>query len=317
MPAKPNTIVSTDYDSVRAVDFASRFEKSIAILTDLFPNIRMSERKPGEQLYSRKAEVTLNTTPVGEGEEIPYNAVTFTNVPVGTVTLDKQIVAPTLETVLKNGYSEIQRADDDMHFKMTNKIATNLVSFIGTGTLTSEYSTPDFASAVSEGIGQASNWWENANLGYSEFVGFCNTLDMYRYFGANPPTTQRTFGLDYIKDYNGISKLFYSSKIPKGKVYVTPGENIIMDYVNFRNADVQKMGFNFTTTGERNLIGVRINPVGNRLVSELLALPQPTSPVKSIDAVKNSDITFFFTFYPPFLVQISFDVLIILVQINF
>ena len=291
MPAKTNTIVSTDYDSVRAVDFASRFEKKIAILTNLFPNIRMSERKPGEQLYSRTANVTLNTTPVGEGEEIPYNAVTFTNVPVGTVTLDKQIVAPSLETVLKNGYSEIQRADDDMHFKMINKIATNLVSFIGTGTLTSTYSTPDFASAVSEGIGQAANWWENANLGYSEFVGFCNTLDMYRYFGANPPATQRAFGLDYIKDYNGISKLFFSSKIPQGKVYVTPGENVIMDYVNFRNSDVQKMGFNFTTTGEKNLIGVRINPVGNRLVSELLAVTGVGLRAEYLDGIANISIT--------------------------
>jgi hypothetical protein len=291
MPAKTNTIVSTDYNSVRAVDFATRFENEVAVLTDLFPNIRMSERKPGEQLYSRKASVTLNATPVGEGEEIPYNQVTFTEVAVGAVELDKQIIAPTLETVLKNGYSEIQRADDDMLFKMTNSIATRLVNFIGTGSLTSTFSTPDFASAVSEGIGQASSWWESANLGYSEFVGFCNTLDMFLYFGANPPTTQREFGLDYIKNYNGISKLFYSSKIPQGKVYVTPGENIIMDYVNFRNADVEKMGFDFTTTGERNLIGVRINPVGNRLVSELTAVTGVGVRAEYLDGIANINIT--------------------------
>jgi hypothetical protein len=290
MPAKTNTILSTDYDSVRAVDFATRFEQGISILTDLFPNIRMSERKPGEQLYSRRASVTLNNAPVGEGEEIPYNKVDFYNVPVGEVVLDKQIVAPTLETVLKNGYGEIQRADDDQLFKMTNKIATRLVNFMGTGALTSGYSTVDFASAVSEGIGLASSWWENANLGYSEFVGFCNTQDMFRYFGANPPSTQRDFGLDYIKDYNGISKLFYSSKIPQGKVYVTPGENIIMDYVNFRNPDVEKMGFNFTTTGERNLIGVRINPVGNRLVSELLAVTGVGVRAEYLDGIANVDI---------------------------
>lgn len=287
MPAKENTIKSTDYDAVRTADFASRFEQGISILTDIFPNIRMIERKPGEQLYSRKASVTLNTETVGEGEEIPYNKVAFENVPVGEVILDKQIVAPTLEAVLKNGYSEIQRADDDQLFKMQNKIAGNLITFMGTGTLTSDFTTAKFTSAVAEAIGQVQNKWEDMNLGYTEIVGFCNTLDLFRNLGENPPTTQQSFGLDYIKNFYGITKLFYSSKIPQGKVLATPAENIIMDYVNFRSADVQKMGFNFTTTGERGLIGVRTTPVGNRLVSELLAVTGVGLRAEYLDGIAN------------------------------
>lgn len=291
MPAKENTITTTNSPWVRPVDFASRFDKEVRVLENLFPNIRMIERKPGEQLYSKKASVTLNANAVGEGEEIPYNAVTFTEVPVGTVTLDKQAIAPSLEAVLKSGYSATQAADDDMLFKMLNKIATNMVNFIATGTLTSDYTTVDFASAVSEAIAQVQTKWENMNLGYSEIVGFCNTLDMYRYFGANPPTTQRSFALDYIKDYFGISKLFYSSKIPKGKVLATPAENIIMDYVNFNNADVAKMDFNFTTTGERGLIGVTTNPVKNRMVSELIAVTGIGLRAEYLDGIANITIS--------------------------
>jgi hypothetical protein len=63
-----------------------------------------------------------------------------------------------------------------------------------------------------------------------------------------------------------------------------------MDYVNFRNPDVEKMGFNFTTTGERNLIGVRINPVGNRLVSELLAGTGVGVRAEYLDGIANVDI---------------------------
>lgn len=291
MPAKENTITTTNSPWVRPVDFASRFDKEVRVLENLFPNIHMIERKPGEQLYSKKASVTLNANAVGEGEEIPYNAVTFTEVPVGTVTLDKQAIAPSLEAVLKSGYSATQAADDDMLFKMLNKIATNMVNFIATGTLTSDYTTVDFASAVSEAIAQVQTKWENMNLGYSEIVGFCNTLDMYRYFGANPPTTQRSFALDYIKDYFGISKLFYSSKIPKGKVLATPAENIIMDYVNFNNADVAKMDFNFTTTGERGLIGVTTNPVKNRMVSELIAVTGIGLRAEYLDGIANITIS--------------------------
>lgn len=291
MPAKENTMLSTNSPWVRPVDFASRFDSEIRILESLFPNIRMIERKPGEQLYSKKASVTLNTSPVGEGEEIPYNAVEFTEVAVGKVDLDKQIIAPTLESVLKSGYSAVQSADDDQLFKMMNKIATNMIDFIKTGTLTSDYTTYDFASAVSEAVGQVQSKWEEMNLGYSEIVGFCNTLDMYRYFGANPPTTQRSFALDYIKDYYGISKMFYSAKIPKGKVLATPAENIIMDYVDFNNPDIAKMGFEFITTGERGLIGVATNPVKNRLVSELIAVTGIGLRAEYLDGIANIDIT--------------------------
>lgn len=291
MPAKENTMLSTNSPWVRAVDFASRFDKQIEILENLFPNLRMIERKPGEQLYSKKESVTLNTEPVGEGEEIPYNAVEFTEVPVGKVDLDKQAIAPTIEQVLKSGYSAAQAADDDQLFKMMNKIATNMVNFIATGTLTSDYTTVDFASAVSEAVAQVQTKWENMNLGYSEIVGFVNTLDMYRYFGANPPTTQRDFALDYIKDYFGISKLFYSAKIPQGKVLATPAENIIMDYVNFNHPDIEKMGFQFTTTGERGLIGVTTNPVKNRMVSELIAVTGVGLRAEYLDGIANITIS--------------------------
>lgn len=290
MAVKDNTIVSADANWVRAVDIASRFDKGIRILEDIFPNIRMMERKPGEQLYSKKAVVTLNTGKVAEGDEIPYNDVTFSDVKVGEVELDKQIVAPTLEQTLKNGYATVQSADDDMLFKMQNNVAKKFTDFIQTGMLTSDFATPDFTSAVAEAIGQVENKWEDMNLGYTEIVAFCNTLDMFRNLGANPPTTQTAFGLTYIKDFYGISKLFYSSKITPGKIFATPAENIIMDYVDFRNAEVAKMGFDFTTTGERGLIGVTTNPVKNRLVSELIAVTGIGLRAEYLDGIAKIEI---------------------------
>ena len=269
---KTNTVVSNDVTAIRAVDFVSRFSKGISILKDIFPNIRMIEHKPGEVLYSRKADVTLNENAVGEGEEIPYNKVTFTDIPVGEIAWDKQSVGISLESIAKSGYeATVQKADDDMLFKMQNGIATRFVKFIKDNAgLESDYTTTTFQSAVAEAIGQVSNAWENFNLGYTEVVGFCNTLDLYRFLGSNPVSTQREFGLEYIKDYLGCSKLFFSSKIPAGMVYATPAENIVMDYINAANSDFAKAGFDFVTDGERNLIGVSINPVTNRLVSELV-----------------------------------------------
>lgn len=275
MAAKTNTVVSTatNLTAVRAVDFVSRFSREIAILKDIFPNIRLMEHKPGEQLYSRKAEVTLNTNAVAEGDEIPYNAVSFTNVPVGTITFDKQSVGISIEAISKAGYeATVQAADDDMLFKLENRTATKFMTFIQTGTLTSTYATTSFQAAAAEAIGQVSNAWENMNLGYTEIVGFANTLDVYRALGQAQITVQREFGLTYIKDFLGFSKLFMTSKIPSGTIVATPAENIILDYVNVANSDFAKAGFNFVTDGERNLIGVSIDAVTNKAVSEMVMI---------------------------------------------
>jgi len=275
MAAKTNTVITTttDLTAVRAVDFVSRFSQGVALLNDIFPNIRMIEHKPGEQLYSRKAHVTLNEEAVAEGDEIPYNEVTFENVAVGEIDFDKQSVGISLEAISKSGYeATVQAADDDMLYKIENKIATKLVNFMTTGTLTSEYTTSTLQSAIAEAVGQVSAAWEDMNLGYSEIVGFCNTNDLYRALGTAQITTQREFGLTYIKDYLGCSKLFFSSKIPSGTVIATPGENIVMDYINVANSDFAKAGFNFFTDGERNLIGVSIDSVTNRAVSEMVMI---------------------------------------------
>lgn len=269
MPAKENTVKTTDLTAVRAVDFVNRFANEIAIVKNLFPNIRMIRRKPGEQLYSRKAEVTLNDTPVGEGEEIPYNEVVYTNVPVGTIDFDKQSIGVSLEAIAKSGYqAAVQAADDNMLFKMENKIVGGMMTFMQTGTLESDYTTTDLASAIAEAVGQVSNKWETMSKGYSEIVGFCNTLDLFRYFGATPITTQREFGLEYIKDFMGVSKLFYTSRIPSGKVIATAAENVIMDYIDVGDGDFNKAGFNFVTDGELNLVGVQIDAKNNKVVSE-------------------------------------------------
>lgn len=275
MAPKTNTVVSTatNLTAVRAVDFVSRFTRGINLLQVIFPNIRFMEHKPGEQLYSRKAEVTLNTSSVGEGEEIPYNAVTFTNVPVGEITWDKQAVGITIEAINKAGYeATVQAADDDMLYKLQNKIAGSLMTFIQTGTLTSAYATTNFQMAAAEAIGQVANAWENMNLGYSEIIGFANTLDVYRALGTSQITVQREFGFEYIKDFLGFSKLFMTSKIPSGTIVATPAENIVLDYINAANSDFAKAGFNFITDGERNLIGVSIDAVTNKAVSEMVMI---------------------------------------------
>ena len=271
MPVKTNTVTTSSMVSVRAVDFVTRFSREIKILNDIMGSVRMERKAPGTKLVAKKAEVTLNTSSVSEGDEIPYNVVNYTEVDLGTIEFDKQAIGVTLEAIAKSGYDvAVQKADDDMLYKMENKIVTAFMNFIQTGTLTSTYATSDFQSAVAEAIGQVSNKWENMNRGYSQIIGFCNTLDVYRYLGSANITVQREFGMDYIKDFMGFSKLFMTSKIPSGKVFATPAENIVLYYIDVTDSDFNKAGFDFVTDGETNLVGVDISNVSNRMVSEMV-----------------------------------------------
>lgn len=275
MPAKTNTVVTTQPNmvAVRAVDFVSRFTREIHLLTEMMGSIRMERKAPGTKLTARAAEVTLNTAAVAEGDEIPYNKVDYTEVDLGTIEWDKQSVGVSIESIAKRGYdAAVQAADDDMLYKMENKIVTNFANFLQTGTLKSTETTADFQSALAEAVGQVANKFESMNRGYSQIIAFCNTLDAYRYLGAANISVQREFGMDYIKDFMGVSKLFLTAKIPSGTIVATPAENIVLYYIDVSDNDFNKAGFNFVTDGETNLIGVDIDSVHNRAVSEMVML---------------------------------------------
>ncbi len=288
MPAKANTVVSTDLTAVREVDFVSRFTRDIKILRDMLGSIRMEKQAAGTTLVTKSAVVTLNNGTVAEGEEIPYNDVTYTETPVGTLEFDKQSIGVTLEAIAKHGYdSAVQKADDDMIYRLESKLTNNLVTFLLKGTLTSTESISDFQMALAEALGQVQNKWESMDKGYSEIVGFCNVLDAYRYLGAANITTQNEFGMTYLKNFLGFSKLFLTSKIPSGKVVATPAENIILSYIDATDNDFSKAGFEFRTDGESNLIAVHVEGNHKTMVSELTTVTGMGLWAEYLDGIAN------------------------------
>lgn len=291
MAVKTNTVVSTDLTAVREIDFVTRFTNEISILRDIMGSVRMERHEPGTRLYSKFAEVTLNTTPVAEGDEIPYNEVSYKEIPVGTLTYDKQSIGISLETISKSGYdAAVQQADDDMLFKLRNKIAINFVTFAQTGTLENTTSVNTFQMALAEALGLVQTKWENMNKGYSDIVGFANVLDAYRYLGAANITTQTDFGMTYLENFLGFRRLFLSSKIPSGKVIATPAENIVMYYVDATSTDFARAGFTFRTDGEENLIGVHVEGNHRNDVSELSTLTGISLFAEYLDGIAVIDI---------------------------
>lgn len=289
--AKTNTVITSDLSAVREIDFVSRFTNEIGILRDILGSVRMEKHEPGTQLYAKSASVTLNNSSVGEGDEIPYNKVTYKNVPVGTLVFDKQAIGVSLETISKSGYeAAVQQADDDMLFQLRNKIASNFMTFVQTGKLINTTSVTDFQMALAEAQGQVQTKWENMNKGYSEIVGFANVLDAYRYLGAANITTQTAFGMTYLENFLGFTRLFLTSKIPSGKIVATPAENVILYYVDATDNDFSRAGFSFRTDGEENLIAVHVEGNHKTMVSELTTVLGMNLFAEYLDGIAVIDI---------------------------
>lgn len=287
-----NLVKSTNLTAVREIDFVSRFTRDIGVLREILGAVRMEKLAAGSRLVAKSAAVTLNSTAVAEGAEIPYNKVQFAETPVGTLEFDKQAVGVSLETIAKHGYnSAIQLADDDMLFRLESKLMNKFINFLLGGTLTASINDADFQMALAETLGQVQSKWEDMDKGYSGIIGFCNTLDAYRYLGAANISTQIDFGMTYITNFLGFSRIFLTSKIPEGKIIATPAENIVMSYIDATDSDFVKAGFNFRTDGDLNLIAVHVNGNHRNMVSDLITVSGISIATEYIDGIAVVDFT--------------------------
>ena len=126
--------------------------------------------------------------------------------------------------------------------------------------------------------------------GISEIVGFCNILDAYAYLGAADITVQTLFGMNYIENFLGYSRLFLSSEIPSGKVVATPVENLVLYYINPAESDFAKAGLEFRVDGDTPLIGFHVDGNYSTLVSESTALMGMVLFAEYIDGIAVIDI---------------------------
>ena len=105
-------------------------------------------------------------------------------------------------------------------------------------------------------------------------MGFANILDAYDYLGTAEITVQTQFGLNYIENFLGYSTLFLlpASFIARGKVIATPVENIDLYYIDPSDSEFARLGLNYTTQGETNLIGFHAQGNYSTAVGESYAI---------------------------------------------
>ena len=89
-------------------------------------------------------------------------------------------------------------------------------------------------------------------------VYFMNPLDVADYLATANISLQNAFGMTYVKDFLGLGTVIFNSSVPKGKIYATAADNLILYYIPVNGADLNE-AFNFTSDAT-GYIGIHETP---------------------------------------------------------
>ena len=272
MAVKSNTTKAANISATaRAIDFVSRFQANWEGLLEILNVSRPIEKAPGTILKAYNASITLQTSPVAEGDEIPYSLASVTPAAITDVTLKKYAKGVTIEAITQYGAElAVRKTDEAMINEIQEGIISDWYTFAQTGSLTGTADT--FQMGVAKAVGMVRNKFKAIRRSVGTVVAFVNMLDAYEYLGAAGLTIQNQFGMTYIENFMGVDRLILSSDLPQGTIIATPAENICVYYVNPGNADYAAGGLEYTTVGVTPMIGAHINGNYSHAVGELFAI---------------------------------------------
>ena len=266
----PNVYTSV---TAREMDFVTRFGDNWEALRNILGIMRPIRKTPGTSLVSYTADVALESGTVDPGKVIPYSKATITQAAKADLTIEKYAKAVPIEDVNKYGAEiAVEKSDDAFLTKLQNVVLNKFYTFLKTGTLTGTAAT--WQAALAKAQGEVLNKFATIQKDVTAVVGFANILDAYDYLGAADITVQTQFGLTYIKDFMGYSTLFLlpAAQIARNTVLATPVENIDLYYIDPGDSEFARLGLNYTTHGETNLIGFHAQGNYSTAVGESYAL---------------------------------------------
>lgn len=259
------TVKAADLAKVRDVDFTERFVADIGTLMKMLGVTRKIEKRAGETLKVYKVTGTLESGVVAEGEVIPLSKYSTTYAPIGEATLKKWRKQTTAEAISSKGYGQ---AVNDTNNKMLKDIQKGIrgqfVTFLGTGTATA--TGVGLQAAMAQIWGKMQVLYEDTAV---QTVYFMNPLDVADYLGNAQISAQTAFGMTYIENFLGMGSAILASDIPKGKIYATAAENIVLYYIPVTSSDMAQ-AFNLTSDAT-GLIGIHTDAVYNNLTAETVA----------------------------------------------
>ena len=252
--AETNLIKKADLARAREIEFTYNFSENVRKLMEALGVTRKIAKQAGTVLKAYKAVGTLQDGDVAEGDTIPLSKYSTEPVNLGEITLKKWRKATSAEAIVERGYDQaVEMTTDRMLRDVQKAIRADLFGFLATGTGTA--SGANFQAVLAQAWGQLQVKYEDDAI---QAVYFVNPLDIADYLAEASITTQTAFGMTYVEDFLGLGTVIMNASVPKGKVYATAKENIVLYYIPVNGADLGE-AFDFTTD-ETGYIGIHETP---------------------------------------------------------
>ena len=213
-------IKKNDLARVREIDFVNLFVGGIKKFMEILGTTRMIPKTAGTVLKAYKAVGTLEDGNVPEGETIPLSKYKTEPVDFGEITLKKWRKETTAEAIIEKGYDQAV----DM---TTTQMLKDVVATIRNAFFT-------FLAI--------------------ESVYFMNPLDVADDLASASITLQTVFGMTYVENFLGLGTVFFTSAVPKGKIFATAKDNVVCYFIPVNGADLGE-AFDFTSD-DTGLIGI-------------------------------------------------------------
>lgn len=254
MAAETNTIMSADLAYAREVEFAFKFNGGIRKLLEVIGTTRIIPKVAGTVLKAYKATGTLQDGNVAEGELIPLSKYVTEPVTLAEIVLKKWRKQTTAEAIIEKGRDQAVLQTNDAMLKDVQKgIRADFFSFLATGTGVATGTT--FQATLAQAWGQLQVLFEDDDI---DAVYFMNPLDVADYLATANISLQTAFGMTYVKDFLGLGTVIFNSGVPKGKIYATAAENVVLYYIPTNSGDMGET-FDFVTD-ETGFIGINETP---------------------------------------------------------
>ena len=285
MAVDPKLIKKADLARVREIDFTLMFTESLRKLTEALGVTRKVAKQAGTVLKTYKATGTLEDGAVAEGETSPLSKYTTEAVNYGEISLKKWRKATSAEAIIERGYDQAVGMTTDRMLKDVQKaIRKDFFTFLGTGTGTA--TGAGLQAALAQTWGKLQTLFEDDDI---QAVHFINPLDIADYLATATITTQTAFGMTYIEDFLGMGKVFMNSSVPKGTIYSTAQDNLVLYYVPVNGADLNE-AFSFTSD-ETGYIGIHEEPDYTNMTASDTVVNGMTLFAERLDGVVKTTIT--------------------------
>ena len=254
MAAENNLIKKADLARAREIEFTYNFSENVRKLMEALGVTRKIAKQAGTVLKAYEAVGTLEDGEVAEGETIPLSKYATRAVNCGEIILKKWRKATSAEAIVERGYDQaVEMTTDRMLRDVQKAIRADLFTYLGKGT--GKASGANFQAVLAQAWGQLQVKYEDDAI---QAVYFVNPLDIADYLAEASISTQTAFGMTYVEDFLGLGTVIMNASVPKGKVYATAKENIVLYYIPVNGADLGE-AFDFTSD-ETGYIGIHETP---------------------------------------------------------